>query len=128
MKKGFFVVSALWLAMCLLTVGRCTPQPGSPDSSNPVSREEFPAPEVSPLSMRGVWLSFLELDPLFAEATPASASAGLDEVMDTCRKAGLDTLFFHVRAHGDAYYPSTVYPAAEAVASAVEAANSDRKE
>ncbi len=108
MKKGM-LVAILGLSLLL---GGCTHGTEPPDNSTP---ESIPPEEVA-APMRGVWLSFLELDPLFAEATPASASAGLDKVMDTCRKAGLDTLFFHVRAHGDAYYPSTVYPAAEAVA------------
>lgn len=105
-----------WLAGLLaiiLLVSGCGPAPGPSDSGSPPSLSVPP-----PLgdSLRGVWVSFLELDPLLRDADPATAAARLDGVMATCKEAGLNTLFFHVRAHGDAYYASSVYPAAEAAA------------
>ncbi len=71
---------------------------------------------VTPEEMRGVWLSYLELDTLFSTADVATAKTRLDTALDTCVNAGMNTVFFHVRAHSDAYYPSAVYPAAKAVA------------
>lgn len=66
--------------------------------------------------MRGVWVSFLDLDPLLKGADPATAQKRLDRVMDVCRQNGMNTVFFHVRSHSDARYASTVYPAAAAAA------------
>ena len=67
--------------------------------------------------MRGVWLSYIELDAMFADATPQQAAAAIAEAMETCVKNEINTVFFHVRAHGDAYYPSAVWPAASAARS-----------
>lgn len=71
-------------------------------------------PPPADTELRGVWLSYLELRPLLADTDPTTAAGRLDQVMDACVAAGLNTVFFHVRSHGDAYYPSTVYPAATA--------------
>ncbi|MBQ8683522.1 MAG: family 10 glycosylhydrolase [Clostridia bacterium] len=95
------------LSLCLLLMGGCA-SGGAPDTSG-----DSPGRDGGD-ELRGVWLSFLELDGLLAGATPTVAAQRLDEVMNTCRRMGLNTLFFHVRAHGDAYYPSSVYPAAKA--------------
>lgn len=65
---------------------------------------------------RAVWVSYLELDTLLADADADTASARLDEVMDTCRARGMNTVLFHVRAHSDAYYSSSVFPPADAAA------------
>ena len=61
--------------------------------------------------MRGVWLSYIELDEMLATAQPQDAIAA---AMARCAEQGLNTVFFHVRAHGDAYYPSSVWRAAAA--------------
>ncbi len=68
-----------------------------------------------PAEMRGVWVSFYELDDLLKGATPQTAAKRLDTVMDTCVSYGLNTVFFHVRANSDAYYASSVFPAAASV-------------
>ncbi len=65
--------------------------------------------------MRGIWLSYLELDPAFAGADVSDAKAYIDSVMETCARDGLNTVFFHVRAMGDAYYRSAVFPPADSV-------------
>ena len=57
-------------------------------------------------------MSFLELDSAFADATAESAAAYLDGVMDACVKSGINTVFFHVRAHSDCYYASKLFPPA----------------
>ena len=88
---------------------------------------EVPTPTPSPAEtepMRGVWVSYIELDALLDGATPAEAADGIAAIMDTCVAEGLNAVFFHLRAHGDAYYPSGVWPAADA-ARAVLAAGLD---
>lgn len=70
-----------------------------------------PAPSlVDDGKMRGVWLSYIELDEMLKGAHPASAIAA---AMAVCEAEGLNTVFFHIRAHGDAYFPSAVWPAAK---------------
>ncbi|MBQ8752393.1 MAG: family 10 glycosylhydrolase [Clostridia bacterium] len=111
MKRRFLAVMA---AFCLLFVVGChtAKVPESSDSSHNAAG--------STDVLQGVWVSYLELDELLTDATPENAATRLDEMMDTCRRLGLDTLFFHVRAHGDAYYASSVYPAADAAAGLLE--------
>lgn len=104
---GFFrclilsVAAALLLTSCRPT----PPQPQDPDTADPSSA-----------AMQGVWLSFLDLQDLLADTTPATAAQQLDEALDTCATAGLNTVFFHVRSHSDAWYESAVFPAATAAA------------
>lgn len=78
-----------------------------------------PAPAPTPTAVaewRAVWVSYLELDTLLTDADADTAAARLDEMMDTCRTRGMNTVLFHVRAHSDAYYRSSIYPPAEAAA------------
>ncbi|MBR7092227.1 MAG: family 10 glycosylhydrolase [Clostridia bacterium] len=65
--------------------------------------------------MRGVWLSYIELDALLKGKDPAQARAALDGVMETCKTWGLNTLFLHVRSASNAYYASARFRAAETV-------------
>ncbi len=101
------------MALCLcaaLTLAGC----GAPA---PVTESAPPAPmRDTPAELRGVWVSYIELDGLLTDADEATARQRLDEVMDTCAARGLGAVFFHVRAFGDAYYPSAVYPPAAAAA------------
>ena len=68
-----------------------------------------PPPAAADNTVRGVWLSYIELDAMLADRTPQQAADAIDDVMDTCAKNGLNTVFFHVRAHADAYFPSAVW-------------------
>lgn len=73
------------------------------------------APPADPLpdrEMRGVWLSYIELDEMLAAADPAAAIAA---AMERCAEEDLNTVFFHVRAHADAYFSSAVWPTAASV-------------
>ena len=72
-----------------------------------------PAPNpIYDVTMRGVWLSYIELDAMLGGDNPAAAIAA---AMERCANNGLNTVFFHVRAHGDAYFPSAAWPMAESV-------------
>lgn len=78
--------------------------------------ENSASPAAAETEMRGVWVSFLELAELLNTADPAEARARLEALMDTCRAQGLNTVFWHARAHSDAFYPSGAFPAAEVAA------------
>lgn len=117
--KGKFCPIFL-LGCCLpLVFGGCRRQePPSPTPTPTV------APSDTDESMRGVWLSYIELDEMLTGTDPAAAADAIATAMDACANNGINTVFFHLRAHGDAYYPSAVWPAADA-ARAVMAAGFD---
>ncbi len=68
-------------------------------------RTDVPAPEGE---LRGVWVSYLIWDKLPADR--ASFQRGVDEILDNCVSWGMNAVFVHVRSHGDAMYPSEIYP------------------
>lgn len=96
---------AVALAIAVLLVGCRSTTPPSPQTQE--------RPSATDGETRGVWVSYLDLDPLLAGARPTDAAARLDGLLDTCKKSGMNTVFFHVRAHSDAYYPSAIFPPAE---------------
>ena len=96
------------IAVLLTTLTGC-------GAANPNTVSSPPETGVSPATeMRGVWVSYLDLEPVLANATPATAAQRLDTLLDTCRNSGFNTVFWHVRSHSNAFYQSTVYPAADA--------------
>ncbi len=97
------------LAAIMLLISGCTAPSPTPPTPSPI-----PAADTE---WRGVWVSYLELDDLLADADAATAAARLDSVMDTCRARGMNTVLFHVRAHSDAYYASALFPHAVAAQS-----------
>lgn len=106
MKKLIFLL-AIWL---LLTgCGKPAPAPALP---TPVNFTD---------DLKGIWVSYLELDAAFRNADPTAAQAYIDKVMETVKKDGFNTVFFHVRAHGDAYYKSDIFPAAVSAAHLLDA-------
>ncbi len=82
---------------------------GPLSSSGPLGssaiRTDVPAPEGE---LRGVWISYLIWDKLPAEE--AAFRQGVDEILDNCVSWGMNAVFVHVRSHGDAMYPSAIYP------------------
>lgn len=81
----------------------------------------LPAPVNFTDDLKGIWVSYLELDAAFRNADPDAARAYLDRMMDTLQKDGFNTVFFHVRAYGDAYYASDIFPAAVSAAHLIQA-------
>lgn len=72
--------------------------------------------------LRATWASFFELDTLFRSCTTAEkAKAAIDGIFDTMEEFGLNTLFFHVRANSDAYYPSAYFKPAASVSKLIAA-------
>ena len=112
----FFCKIKWYKGICVLLCGAAVLSGGC--------RHDTPAPAPTPdpvpvpdEGMRGVWLSYIELDEMLSRPDPAAAIAA---VMDVCAAEGLGAVFFHLRAHADAYYPSTVWPAAAAAEAAMK--------
>lgn len=74
-------------------------------------------PVVAPVTkeFRAVWVSYIELNALLKGKNAEQAKAALDGMMDNCADFGMTAVVLHVRANSDAYYVSSVYPAAAAV-------------
>lgn len=95
-KKGICVI------LCVVLCGCQAPAPPPPEP-------------VTPETVKGMWISFLELDAAFEAGDVTAAKEYIETAFSLCKKDGFNTVFFHVRAHGDAYYASQVFPLAKSV-------------
>ncbi len=59
--------------------------------------------------VKGVWISFLELNGM-SSGSASSFRNSIAEVYDNCVDLGINTVYVHVRSHGDAYYDSELFP------------------
>lgn len=80
-----------------------------------VSAIEFPTGSNSYRALnygevKGVWISYLELTSILMGKTEDQFTASIRKVYDNCVDMGLNTVYVHVRSHGDAYYKSDYYP------------------
>lgn len=60
--------------------------------------------------VKGVWISYIELAELLTGQTRESFRNNIGEVFDNCVELGINTVYVHVRSHGDAYYRSELFP------------------
>ncbi len=69
-------------------------------------------------SVRAVWIPYMEVESLLTSDDPAAA---IRACVQDCADRGINTLYFHVRANSDAYYPSSAYtPTASTAASGID--------
>ena len=59
---------------------------------------------------KAVWISYLEYDRIMKNADEASFTSSLGECFDNIAALGCNTVYFQVRAYGDAYYDSSLFP------------------
>ncbi len=82
-------------------------------------KEEEPAKKTvvtpSTTELRGVWVAYYELDKLLSGCDAKEAEKAITAMVDHVAERGLNTIFFHLRGNGDAYYSSKVYPVADGV-------------
>ncbi len=69
--------------------------------------------------VRGVWIaSVYNIDyPSRADLTADQLKGEIDAILDTCQRAGLNTVFFQVRPHCDALYDSALFPVSSSISS-----------
>ena len=64
--------------------------------------------------MRGVWIATVySIDFPKRQNSESRQKQELIDILDTAKDAGLNTVFFQVRPHGDAFYPSDLFPWSE---------------
>lgn len=95
------------------TSGKTTTTTGGSTTSAPKPTDPVSPPASA--EMKGVWISYIELDAMLKNQSVSAAKAAIDKVMDNCVSYGLNTVFFHVRANSDAYYKSSIFKPAASV-------------
>jgi len=58
---------------------------------------------------KGVWVSYLEYLSLLKNKNESDFRSALNTIYSNIKNMGANTVYFHVRAHGDAYYPSSYF-------------------
>ena len=82
-----------------------TPEENVQETENAVNYNGMQTHEI-----KGVWLSYLDLQPVFALGTEAAYREAMTEVMTNLKNTGMNTLMYQVRPFGDAVYPSDLFP------------------
>ena len=59
---------------------------------------------------KAVWISYLEFDRIMRDKSEEEFTAELNKCMDNIAALGCNTVYFQVRAYGDAYYNSDLFP------------------
>lgn len=60
--------------------------------------------------MRGLWVSFVDLEINSSEDTQQKFENKFQDIIKQAKKNKINNLFVHVRSHGDALYPSKIFP------------------
>ena len=96
-----------------------TPAASGSGSTATTAAPTNPPSPPAPSEMKGVWVSYIELNTIFKNKTESAAKLAIDQIMDNCVSYGLNTVFFHVRANSDAYYKSSLFKPAASVANLI---------
>lgn len=72
----------------------------------------------------GIWISFLEYSSMLNGSTEKQFRQNFETAVKNSKGLGVNTLYVHVRAHGDAYYESDLFPWATRAAGALDRAPS----
>lgn len=78
-----------------------------------VLRETNSASQTEKSEMRGVWLSYYEINVNNSRNTQEEYSSYIDSLCKSFSLYGITDAFVHVRAYGDAIYKSQVYPSSK---------------
>ncbi len=60
--------------------------------------------------VRGVWISYLEIGTLLKNKTEADFRTAVKQIYSNCASLGINTVYVHARAYGDAFYDSDLFP------------------
>ena len=68
---------------------------------------------------KAMWVSLFEMEELIKGRTAEQFRYNFDQLCRNCKSIGVNTLYVHARALGDAFYQSKLYPWSEYVSGAV---------
>ncbi|MBQ8171509.1 MAG: family 10 glycosylhydrolase [Oscillospiraceae bacterium] len=60
--------------------------------------------------VQGVWISYLELADMLMGKSESVFRSNISQAFDNISGLGSNTVYIHVRSHGDAYYESKLFP------------------
>ncbi len=60
--------------------------------------------------VKGVWISYIELSEILQGKSETEFTNAISTAFDNIVDYGLNTVYVHMRSHGDAYYKSELYP------------------
>lgn len=63
--------------------------------------------------MRGVWVPYFNLSNGNSTMSEDEFKSHFDNIIQTAKESGINTLFVHVRSHCDSVYPSEIFPYSE---------------
>ncbi len=69
--------------------------------------------------VRGVWISYLEMSTLLKSKSKTEFRQAVDKIYDNCVSIGINTVYVHARAFGDAFYESELFPATKYLSGAI---------
>ena len=82
------------------------PEPSSKDNTSSTA----PVVNTNLGEMRAVWVPFMELNMYGGEDLEKRFQEKFDKIIKVSKEHGMNTLIVHVRSHGDAMYPSNIFP------------------
>lgn len=62
------------------------------------------------LEVKGIWISYIELSEMLTGRSESEFRSNIGAAYDNIAELGLNTVYVHVRSHGDAYYRSELFP------------------
>ena len=60
--------------------------------------------------VKAVWISYIEIAENLAYKTESQFKTAFGAMLDNCKSLGINTVYVHVRSHGDAYFYSGLFP------------------
>lgn len=98
------------------TATSTTVPPSSTQSSSTSSKPVPPEPSgnngyhaLNYGEVKGMWISYLDITEM-SSATESAFRSEIAGAYDNCAALGINTVYVHVRSHGDAYYNSDFFP------------------
>ena len=76
----------------------------------PMNWDELNADRHQVDEIKALWLTYLDLQPVFEGGSELRFKAAMLEVVDNAKNLGLNTIMFQVRPFGDALYASELFP------------------
>ena len=77
-------------------------------STSPTGSNSYSA--LNYREVKGVWISYIELSSMLMGKSEGQFTSSIRQAFANCAGMGINTVYVHVRSHGDAYYPSKYFP------------------
>ena len=71
-------------------------------------------------SVKAVWISYIEIAGHLSGRDETRFAAEFGKMLDNCASLGINTVYVHVRSHGDAYYYSDLFPFTRQLTGAID--------